>query len=70
MTKTGGLQKKNRLLDQLAEDLRKLEIDQIVRLELEFKREIRKLLIDYNKSALDVLSILYIIDPEIVSQLD
>ncbi|NWO06306.1 MAG: DNA binding protein [Alteromonadaceae bacterium] len=56
---------KKQLMEQLAEELEKLEQDQTLKSELAFENEVRDLMAKYDKTPKDVLQILATIDPSI-----
>lgn len=64
-TKINDYYQKKQLMEQLAEELEKLEQDQALKSELDFENEVRDLMKKYDKSPKDVLQILSAIDPSI-----
>jgi hypothetical protein len=65
MAKINDYYQKKQLMEQLAEELEKLEQDQALKSELEFENEVRALMQKHDKSPKDVLRILQAIDPSI-----
>jgi len=56
---------KKQLVQQLSEELQKLEQDQALKRELEFEDKIRELMESHNKTARDVLQVLTVLDPSL-----
>ena len=65
MSKINDYYQKKQLIEQLSEELEKLENDSDLKVELEFENKVRDLMSEYEKNAQDVLKILATIDPSI-----
>lgn len=63
MAKINDYYQKKQLMEQLAQELEKLEQDQTLKSELDFENEVRDLMKKFDKSPKDVLRILQAIDP-------
>ncbi|PAV24987.1 hypothetical protein C8D92_108197 [Tamilnaduibacter salinus] len=66
MAKISDYYQKKQLMEQLSEEITKMEADKTLKRELEFEEKIRGLMDEYNKSAKDVLQVLGAIDPSVV----
>jgi len=64
-TKINDYYQKKQLMEQLSEELEKLEQDQALKSELAFENDVRDLMKKYDKAPKDVLQILAAIDPSI-----
>lgn len=56
---------KKQLMEQLANELEKLEDDQSLKMDLEFEQEVKALMEKFDKSPKDVLQIISVIDPSL-----
>ncbi len=65
MSKINDYYQKKQLIEQLSEELEKLENDGALKVELEFEQKVRDLMSEYDKSPQDVLKILSTIDPSL-----
>ncbi|EAZ97232.1 histone-like nucleoid-structuring protein, MvaT/MvaU family [Marinobacter sp. ELB17] len=63
MAKITEYYKKKQLMEQLIDELSKLEDDESLKKDLVFERKIKELLADEDKSAKDAMDVLLIIDP-------
>lgn len=63
MARLKNYYEKKQLMNQLAEELEKLEEDQALKKDLEFEERVRELLKEYEKSPQDALMVLTVIDP-------
>lgn len=66
MAKINEYYQKRQLMDQLADELKKLEEDQALQADLKFEDDVKALMEKYSKTPSDVLHILKAIDPNIV----
>lgn len=67
MARINDYYQKKQLMEQLAEELSKLEDDQSLKSDLEFEEKVKALMGEYDKNPRDVLQILSVIDPSIAS---
>lgn len=67
MARINDYYQKKQLMEQLADELSKLEEDQGLKQDLEFEKEVKDLMEQYDKDPRDVLQILSAIDPSIGS---
>lgn len=67
MAKLNDYYKKKQIMQQLSEELEKLETDEALKKELAFEKEIKELLEANGKSARDAFEILVAIDPSLRS---
>lgn len=65
MTRAGYYYKKKQLLEQLSEELQKLETNQSVKKEMEFHNQLCGLLNAFDQSVSDAFDILKMIDPSV-----
>jgi len=66
MAKITEYYKKKQLMEQLVDELSKLEDDESLKKDLVFERKINELLADEDKSAKDAMDVLLVIDPTLV----
>lgn len=65
MAKINDYYQKKQLMEKLASELEQLEKDQALKSQLDFERDVRNLMKNYEKSPKDVLQILAAIDPSV-----
>ncbi|OLF82103.1 H-NS histone [Marinobacter sp. C18] len=65
MAKINEYYQKRELRDQLNAELEQLESDETLKSELEFEKDIKGLMDQFNKSPTDVLQVLVAIDPSV-----
>lgn len=68
MAKINDYYKKKQLMEQLADELSKLEDDQALKEDLEFEQKVKDLMSEYEKDPRNVLQILSVIDPSLASE--
>lgn len=68
MGKINTYYQKKQLMEQLAEELSKLEDDQALKQELEFENRVKDLMSEFEKNPRDVLQILAVIDPSLATE--
>jgi hypothetical protein len=66
MGKLTDYYKKKQLMQQLSEELEKLEEDESLKKEMKFEKSVKNLLEAHNKSAKEALDILRAIDPSLI----
>lgn len=64
MAKITSYYEKKRLIDQLSEELNKLEEDQALKSELAFKDDVKSLMDEHGRTPADVIEIMLAIDPD------
>ena len=69
MSKINSYYEKQRMVSQLQDELSKLENDQKLKEEMEFKEKLEKLMKDYGKSADKLLEVMRVIEPKIEAKL-
>ena len=69
MTKISEYYKKKNMVNRLAEELQKLEENEDLKSEMEFKEKLNDLMATYDRKAKDVVNVLSVLDPSIAKAL-
>ena len=70
MGKISSYYEKQKAVQQLQEELQKMEADKELKKELDFKEELGKLMDKYGKSGKDMLEVLAALDPAVKNKID